>query len=29
MDAATDAASTRFYAQSLAWDGTDPVRPFA
>ena len=29
MDAATDAAFTRFYAQSLAWDGTDPVRPFA
>jgi hypothetical protein len=29
MDAATDAAFTRFYAQSLAWDGTEPVRPFA
>ena len=29
MDAATDATFTRFYAQSLAWDGTDPVRPFA
>ena len=29
MDDATDAAFTRFYAQSLAWDGTDPVRPFA
>jgi hypothetical protein len=29
MDPATDAAFTRFYAQSLAWDGTDPVRPFA
>lgn len=29
MDAATDAAFTRFYAQSLAWDGSDPVRPFA
>ena len=29
MDAATDAAFTRFYAASLAWDGSDPVRPFA
>jgi hypothetical protein len=29
MDAATDAAFTSFYAQSLAWDGSDPVRPFA
>jgi hypothetical protein len=29
MDVATDAAFTRFYAQSLAWDGIDPVRPFA
>jgi hypothetical protein len=29
MDAATDAAFTRFYAQSLAWDGSDPVRSFA
>ena len=29
MDAATDAAFTRFYAASLAWDGRDPVRPFA
>ena len=29
MDAATDAAFTRFYAQSLAWDGSDPIRPFA
>jgi hypothetical protein len=28
MDAATDAAFTRFYAQSLAWDGSDPIRPF-
>ena len=25
---ATDAAFTRFYAASLAWDGSDPVRPF-
>jgi Glyoxalase/Bleomycin resistance protein/Dioxygenase superfamily len=29
MDADTDAAFTRFYAASLAWDGSDPVRPFA
>jgi hypothetical protein len=29
MDAATDAAFTRFYAASLAWDGSDPIRPFA
>ena len=29
MDATTDATFTRFYAASLAWDGTDPVRPFA
>ena len=29
MDAATDAAFTRFYAACLAWDGSDPVRPFA
>lgn len=29
MDPATDAAFTRFYAQSLAWDGSDPIRPFA
>jgi hypothetical protein len=28
MDAATDAAFTRLYATSLAWDGSDPVRPF-
>jgi hypothetical protein len=28
MDAPTDAAFTRFYAQSLAWDGSDPIRPF-
>src|SRR5262249_5458127 len=28
MDPATDAAFTRFYAQSLAWDGSDPIRPF-
>jgi hypothetical protein len=29
MDPSTDAAFTRFYAQSLAWDGSDPIRPFA
>ena len=29
MDTATDATFTRFYAASLAWDGSDPVRPFA
>jgi Glyoxalase/Bleomycin resistance protein/Dioxygenase superfamily len=29
LDPATDAAFTRFYAASLAWDGSDPVRPFA
>jgi len=29
MDALTDAAFTRFYAASLAWDGSDPIRPFA
>ena len=29
MDAATDATFTRFYAASLTWDGSDPVRPFA
>jgi hypothetical protein len=29
MDEPTDAAFTRFYAQSLAWDGSEPVRPFA
>ena len=29
MDPGTDAAFTRFYAQSLAWDGSDPIRPFA
>jgi Glyoxalase/Bleomycin resistance protein/Dioxygenase superfamily len=29
MDPSTDAAFTRFYAQSLAWDGRDPIRPFA
>ena len=28
MDAATDATFTRFYAQSLAWDGSEPIRPF-
>ncbi len=28
MDAATDAAFTRLYATSLAWDGSDPIRPF-
>ena len=29
LDAATDTAFTRFYAASLGWDGSDPVRPFA
>jgi hypothetical protein len=29
MDEATDTAFTRFYAASLGWDGSDPVRPFA
>jgi glyoxalase/bleomycin resistance protein/dioxygenase superfamily protein len=29
MNDATDEAFTRFYAQSLAWDGSDPIRPFA
>jgi hypothetical protein len=29
MDPVTDAVFTRFYAASLAWDGSDPVRPFA
>jgi hypothetical protein len=29
MDEATDVAFTRFYAASLGWDGSDPVRPFA
>jgi hypothetical protein len=29
MDEATDAAFTRFYAESLAWDGREPVRAFA
>jgi hypothetical protein len=29
MDEPTDTAFTRFYAQSLGWDGSDPVRPFA
>jgi len=28
MDADTDTAFTRFYAASLAWDGSDPIRPF-
>ena len=28
LDAVTDATFTRFYAQSLAWDGSDPIRPF-
>jgi hypothetical protein len=28
VDEGTDAAFTRFYAASLAWDGSDPVRPF-
>jgi hypothetical protein len=28
LDAATDAAFTRLYGASLAWDGSDPVRPF-
>jgi hypothetical protein len=29
MDELTDAAFTRFYAASLAWDGSEPIRPFA
>jgi hypothetical protein len=29
MDEATDHTFTRFYAASLAWDGSDPVRAFA
>ena len=29
MDEGTDVAFTRFYAASLGWDGSDPVRPFA
>jgi Glyoxalase/Bleomycin resistance protein/Dioxygenase superfamily len=29
LDDATDTAFTRFYAASLAWDGSDPIRPFA
>jgi hypothetical protein len=29
MDEATDVAFTRFYAASLGWDGSDPVRSFA
>jgi hypothetical protein len=29
MDAPTEATFTRFYATSLAWDGADPIRPFA
>jgi Glyoxalase/Bleomycin resistance protein/Dioxygenase superfamily len=29
MDEATDTAFTRFYAESLGWDGSDPIRPFA
>jgi hypothetical protein len=29
MDEPTNATFTRFYAASLAWDGSDPVRPFA
>jgi hypothetical protein len=29
LDPTTDATFTRFYAASLAWDGSDPVRPFA
>jgi glyoxalase/bleomycin resistance protein/dioxygenase superfamily protein len=29
MDEATDTAFTGFYAASLGWDGSDPVRPFA
>jgi hypothetical protein len=28
LDAVTDATFTRFHAASLAWDGSDPVRPF-
>jgi hypothetical protein len=28
LDEATDATFTRFYAASLAWDGSDPVRSF-
>ena len=29
MDDSTDTAFTRFYAASLTWDGSDPIRPFA
>jgi hypothetical protein len=29
VDAATDVTFSRFYAASVGWDGTDPVRPFA
>jgi hypothetical protein len=29
VDAATDATFSRFYAASVGWDGSDPVRPFA
>jgi hypothetical protein len=28
MDEPTEATFTRFYAQALTWDGSDPVRPF-
>jgi hypothetical protein len=28
MDRGTDDAFSRFYAASLGWDGSDPVRPF-
>jgi glyoxalase/bleomycin resistance protein/dioxygenase superfamily protein len=29
VDAATDATFSRFYAASVGWDGSEPVRPFA
>jgi glyoxalase/bleomycin resistance protein/dioxygenase superfamily protein len=29
LDESTDRTFTRFYAASLGWDGSDPVRPFA
>jgi Glyoxalase/Bleomycin resistance protein/Dioxygenase superfamily len=29
LDETTDATFTRFYAASLGWDGSDPIRPFA
>jgi len=29
LDESTDRTFTRFYAASLGWDGSDPIRPFA